>query len=61
MKLLSEYVGLNLWLLGISIVFFAYDGTITPVEGTILLFLVAVCIINLSKIMNYLFGVKNNP
>lgn len=57
-KLLSEYIQMNLWLAAVSIVLFAYDGSIKAAEGSILLFLDLVCIIHLSKITNFLFGVE---
>ncbi|WP_156280629.1 hypothetical protein [Paenibacillus sp. NEAU-GSW1] len=56
MKMLYEYILMNLWLAAVSIVLFAYDGTISAFEGTILLFLDFICIVHISKITSYLFG-----
>lgn len=59
-KILSEYIHLNLWLSAVTIVLFAYDGTISHDEGIILLFINLVGIVNIAKINKYLFGIRNN-
>lgn len=58
--MVSQYITLNMWLALVSILFFAYDGKITPLEGSLLLFINVVCLINVSRINRFLFGVKEN-
>ncbi|QAY68079.1 hypothetical protein [Paenibacillus protaetiae] len=56
MKKLIEYVRINLWIAAIWITLLSYDGTLSPILGTLLVYPVVICLIHAKSIEHKLLG-----
>jgi hypothetical protein len=56
MKMLAEYLNVNLWIFVIWVMLLTHDGTFVPYLGIVLMYSGLVGIANLPTIEKYLFG-----